>query len=102
MNRGFFDPSHRVLDNEGDLLVKTVTITQPVAQMRAAAGIVAIKSLTDDVEYMVLGKHGRSFVDGEHGVVMRSLYRQIYHMSTTLSARARSVMALHAAHIRML
>jgi hypothetical protein len=102
MNRGFFDPSHRVLDNEGDLHVKTVTITRPVRQMRSSAGIIGLKSLSDDVEYMVLGEHGKKFVDGENGVVMRSLYRQIYHVSTTLRARAISVMNLHSAHIRTL
>ena len=101
MNRGFFDAGHRFLKNEGDLHIKAVTVTRPVAGMSSAAGIVAVKSVSDDAEYLTLGDYGKKFGDGETGVVMRALYRQISHR-TGDKARANAWMAVHAASIARL
>jgi len=84
---------------EGDLQVKTVTVAHPHEAMKGRVGVLALKGISDDNDYLTLGDYGKKFGDGESGVVMRAMYRQIYHYSKTLRAKARSIIALHAAHI---
>jgi len=87
MNRGFFNESLRLFRNEADLHVKTLTLG-------GGGAILSRKGTADDYDYMNLGDYGKKFGDGENGVIMRGVYRQVGH-SPSLGAYQRHLDFLH-------
>lgn len=104
----FFNAKHRVLSNEGDLQVKTVSIMRPAASMTEAVGVIAVKGIGDDADYLTLGDYGKKFGDGESGVIMRAVYRQLHYAERPSPDRQKEVVAayatraLHAAPIHLI